>query len=144
VTWTYDNTSLASNLAQVRLALGATNTNDQLLTDEEIAAASGYTAAELAATSGVNIPLAAYRAVDAMLAAVTRKIDTSGPRFGATRSQIFQHFRDLKAELRARSKSSASPVEWSEHSVSDAEAIESNTDFAQPAFTRGRFDNPDA
>lgn len=141
MTFTYSSTALSTNLSQVRLKLGDTNSKDPLLTDEEIAAVSDYTAAELAATTGVNIPLAASRCIQAMIAAVARRIDTTGPRFGATRSQIFQHFKDLKKMLEDEARSSTSAVAWSEHSIDDADSLEDDSDFSNPSFGVGQFDN---
>lgn len=131
MTFTFDSTDITTDLAKMRQRLGDTDSTDPLLTDEQINA-------EYAETNDVYQALVSCCRV--ILAKLARKIDRSGPRFNATRSQLFQHYRDMMAEFQSKVGQTAGPS-WSEHSIADAEDIESDTDFAPPTFTVGRDDN---
>jgi hypothetical protein len=134
VTWTYSSTDLSTTLAKVRRLIGDTNTNDQWLTDEEINWIVGE-------QSTANAYLAAADIADTILAsALLRKCDRNGPSFGAQRSQIVQHCRDLAKDLRKRADQRATPSCFGA-SEDEYETLTSDTDFVQPAFTRGKFDH---
>jgi len=133
VTWTYDSASLSTNLAKVRTLVGDTDTNDQLLTDEQVNLV-------IDAQSSFNQYLAAADIAETMLlAALLKRVDRNSPNFGAQRSQVFQHCKDLAANLRKKASSGATCTHYG---TSDAEyeTLTSDTDFIAPAFTRGKFD----
>lgn len=133
MTWTYSDTDLSTDLAKVRLKIGDVDTNDQLLTDEEIAyVLANYTGLDLAAVECLKIILAAPEAA--------RAVDRSGTGFSATRSQRFQHLRDLLAELQAKASTSASPSLMGT-SQSEQDSLDADTDYIQPSFIRGLHDN---
>jgi ABC-type sulfate transport system substrate-binding protein len=129
MTWTYDNTDLSTDLAKVRLDIGDTNTNDQLLTDEEI-----------------NIYLASYdlagatlRSAQAAYAKIWRDVDRSNLGMSASRSQKAQQLRDLISDLRARVGRRASPFVGGV-SQSSKDALSDDTDLVDSEFKRDRFD----
>ena len=114
---------------EVRFYTGDTDTNDEILTDAEIAF-------ELTATSDDAVA-AAFRCFRRILAKLARKIDRSGPRFGASRSQKFQHYKDLYDAFKEEHSSEVTAALWSEHSFDDVESLESDDDFRTPRFSMG-------
>ena len=132
MTFTWDDTDLSTDLAKLRSRLGDTDSTDQLLTDEQIAS--------LLTLSGDSLAIAAVKGCQTILAKLARKVDRSGNRWSTTRSQMFQHYKDLLIELTAESGSIA-PPSWGELSIAGAEDIENDTDINPPAFAIGRDDN---
>jgi hypothetical protein len=131
VSFTYDPTALDTDLAKVRTLIGDTDSNDPLLTDEQIAF--------FTSESG-NIYLAAANAIDyGVLPALARDIDRNGTGFSASRSQKFQHYKDLSEKLRSRAESGALVV-MTGCSVDQQSSLESDSDYVPAAFGRGRHD----
>lgn len=87
--WTYTDT-LATNRDKVRFRIGDTNTDKQLLTDNEIAA-------QLTVFSN-DIPLTVVSCIKGIIAKLARDYDRSNVGMSAQRSQQIQHYRDLLAE----------------------------------------------
>jgi hypothetical protein len=130
--FTWDGT-ITTTLAEVRHYTGDIDSNDPLLTDAQINF-------ELTATGDDSIA-AADRCFQRILAKLARDVDHSMPRFNTTRSQKFQHYKDLYAEFKATMLTeSISPAVWSEHSAADATSMESDSDFKQPTFKIGQDD----
>jgi hypothetical protein len=130
MTFTFSNTSITTDLAKVRHLIGDTDSTDPLLTDEQITF-------ELVEDS--NIYLCAANCCDRICAQLARKIDRNGTGFSATRSQKFQHYKDLAEILRSKS-STQCDVYWSNLSLDDADSIEQDSDFIQPSFKVGQND----
>jgi hypothetical protein len=114
---------------EVRFYTGDTNTNDEILTDAEIAF-------ELTATSDDAVA-AAYRCFRRILSKLTRQIDRGGPKFSTTRSQKFQHYKDAFDLFKEEHAGDVVAALWSEHSVADAESIEADSDYRDPRFKMG-------
>jgi hypothetical protein len=132
LTWTYDNTSITTDLAKVRLRAGLTNTDDQILTDEEINYQLSLTSdLDQAAAACLRLAIASYK--------VTRATDRNGTGFSATRSQRFQHMKDLLEVLEAQGATSIS-VTVDFGSKSAKAALESDSDFVPAAFHRDLHD----
>lgn len=87
MTFTYSIANLTTPLAQVRLRIGDTDSNLQLLQDEEISVA-------LATHANAVLP-AAIACVRLILARLARDVDTSHAGVSAQRDQKTQHYRDL-------------------------------------------------
>ncbi|MFH1738822.1 MAG: hypothetical protein ABIH23_07420 [bacterium] len=132
MTFTWDATEVTTDLAKVRSKIGDTNSADQFLTDEQIE--------EELSENGDSVPHAIVSCIKLILAILARKPDRSGARFSSTRSQLFQHYKDMLASMEASLASSAGPS-WSEHTESDADDMEDDDDFVQPSFKVGRDDN---
>lgn len=131
MTWTYSATDISTDLAKIRLLVGDTDADDPLLTDEEIDFYLDETA---------NIYLAAANAIDhGILPKLARDIDRNGTGYSATRSQKFQHYKDLSDKLRAKALTNSEPA-FEEPNLSYAENAESDTDFVAPSFKIGQFD----
>jgi len=133
VTWTYDPTDLSTTLSQVRLKTGDTDEDDQLLSDEEVASVTD---------TYPDVPRASIECIKIILAQpeAARAVDRNGTGFSASRSQRFQHLKDILDTLEAQSRLSAEPT-WTGSSISANEALESDTDYIPSAFSAGQFDN---
>jgi hypothetical protein len=118
-------------LAKIRLRIGDTNSAWQLLTDEEIAVATDI---------DTNLDLAAARCCEFILAKLARDNDDSKLGISVTRSQLTEHYRDLRATLIARAGIGAE-VYWGGGSIDERTTISEDTDFPQPGFERGMDDN---
>jgi hypothetical protein len=120
-------------LAKVRLQIGDTDTDDQLLSDEEINYVLGRYA---------EVDRASYECAKILLAQpeAARAVDRTGTGFSATRSQRFQHLKDLVAQWGATSRLT-SGVTLTGGSISEKTSLESDTDYVPAAFERGLHDN---
>lgn len=135
MSWTYDSRNIADNTAKLRLLVGDTNTNDQLLTDSEVT---------YILTLETNLRLASARACDIIIAKLARDIDRNNIGMSATRSQKVQHYRDMAKDMRAEARlerDDLAEVFLGGVSKSVKTTLESDSDFIQPAFRRGAFDN---
>lgn len=132
MTWTYSSTG-TSTLDRLRRRIGDTDTNSQLLTDEEIE--------DFLDEHSDDLYLAGAACCDAICAKLGRDVDRSGLGMQTTRSQKFQHYKDLAVALRNRASSGAAPF-LGGTSESRRDEIEADTDFVPPAFERDRDENP--
>jgi len=135
VTFTWDDTATGTDLARIRARLGDTIVNDPLLTDEQI---NQY----ITDASG-SVPRATISGANAIIAIFARKPDKTGARFSCSRSQVFQHYKDLIATLQieAGTVTEAAGPSWNELSQSATDTINDDSDFMQPSFSIGRDDN---
>lgn len=137
MTFTYALSDLTSadtttkNRALVRLRIGDTDSDAQLLQDEEIAAVLAVTTA---------IPVAALQCCRLVLARLARDIDASGAGMNVSRSQKTQHYRDLISELEDEIRLGAQAY-LGGTSIARETAIEADTDFKRPAFRRAMHDD---
>jgi hypothetical protein len=132
VTFTYDDTaSVWTDLTRIRRRIGDTDSDDALLTDEEIND-------QLSLTDEFN--RAAAECVRAILGKMARDVDRTGTGYSATRSQKFQHYKDLLKDLDAEANLQAS-VELTGGTKSGIEEYESDSDFVQFPFKKGLHDN---
>lgn len=90
MTWSYSGDPSTSNKDMVRFLIGDTDTNDQLVSDEEIAAILAVTA---------NIKRAAARILRSLAAKFARDVDIAGEGLRESGSQRAQAFRDMADEL---------------------------------------------
>lgn len=139
--WTYDNApgtdTAAGRRDAVRLLIGDTDTNDQLLTDEEIAfyLSEANDRTYYAAAASAKAIAAKYARL------VTNSIDSASVNL----SDRMAHYDKLsmKLEREAKTKGSALGVPVA-GGISDAEirAQRQREDRPQPAFEVGKFRNP--
>jgi hypothetical protein len=134
--WTYDLSKLSDATLgpryQVRFLVQDTNTNRQLVQDEEI---------DWTLSQAANVYTAAADICDSLVARAagvqTRKVGdltlTYDPKF----------YRELAATLRARGASDQIPF-FGGQSISGKEANQNDTDAVSPAFAIGLDDNPAA
>ena len=129
MTWTYDETDLSTDLAKVRLDIGDTNTNDQLLSDEEI---NSF-------LSRYDLAGATLRSAQAAYAKIWRDVDRSNLGISASRSQKAQQLRDLIDDLKKRTGRRGRPFVGGVSHASK-EALQEDDDVVQPEFQRDQFD----
>lgn len=134
MSWTY-NVGLISDKDKVRLTIGDTDSNDQLLADEEI----NYFLTQQQTVSGAAI--AAARSIGAKYA---RLCDISIESVSKSYSQKSKNFFALALQLESQAKSGAGMVGMSATgtSISEMETVDANTDRPQSENYQGMFDNP--
>jgi len=104
MTWSY-NTSLATDKDKVRFYIGDTDTNDQLLQDEEI----NFLLAEMS-----NVLLAAAHAAKAIAAKFSRQADKAVGDLRISLSQKARAYMSLAADLEKRALTSSAYPTWQE------------------------------
>ncbi len=129
MTWTFNATSITTDLAKVRSRCGDVNTNDQLLTDEQINAIL---------SDNPDLDEAAAISCEEIIAKLARDVDRSNLGMSASRSQKIQHFTDVADRLRGRA---VAKVSFGGASDSDKDTIESDADFPLPLIRRTQNDN---
>ena len=136
MTFTYSSTSLSTNLAKVRLRLGDTNSDDPLLTDEEI---NVYLD-----DANDDVRGASLRACRAIVAKFARTVNDSAAGINSSKTSKFTQYKDLLEVLEedARSGSTATPFVGG---VSRARADDTatDTDFRPHSFGVGMHDRDD-
>lgn len=134
MTWTFASTDLSTALSQVRLLIGDTDTNDQQLTDEEIA----FYTSNMAGTY-----YAAASAAEALAASYARRVDKSVGSASISASQRQDHYLNLSARLRSQAAVFSGVTPYA-GGISDADkrTFEVDTDRVEPAFIRGWGDYP--
>jgi len=104
MTWSYDS-SLATDKDKVRFYIGDTDTNDQLLQDEEIS----FLLAEVS-----NVLLAAAHAAKAIAAKFSRQADKAIGDLRISLSQKARTYMTLAADLEKRALTSSAYPTWQE------------------------------
>ena len=133
MSWTYDSADpSASTTSEVRFFAQLTDTNNQRLSDEELAYIS---------TLEDTVMGAAARCCEVLSTRYAEEVDTktgSSGELSVKGSQLSSQFMARAATLRKEAAKHASP--WSAGiSVSEKEAQEDRTDRVEPAFTRDQF-----
>ena len=130
--WTYSGDPASSDRDQIRFLIGDTNTNDQLVSDEEIAWAltqgSIYNAAAICARS--------------IAAAFSRLADKSVDDLKISYSQKSAQYSKLADNLEDKDSFKSLSVYAGGISASDKQSNEEDTDRVSPSFSKGMTDNP--
>lgn len=134
MSWSY-NVGLFSDKDKVRLTIGDTQSEDQLLSDEEIL---------YFLTQQTTIAAASIAAARAIGAKYSRLSDISIESVSKSYSQKSKNYFALAAQLEAQSKQSSamSGMSATGISVSAMEAVAANTDRPKSENYQGMFDNP--
>ena len=132
MTWTYSGDPASSDRDEVRFLVGDTDTNDQLVTDEEIAYA--------VANEGNNY-LAAAEICRAIAAKFAKLVDKSVGDLRIAYNQRQQAYKDLMKMLTTRGNRSAATPYAGGISISDKDTVEDNTDRVQPGIKRNLHDH---
>lgn len=133
MTWTYNLSLLATDpLMQVRAEIQDTDTNEQLLQDEEIL----YFISQEGSTY-----LAAGRAAEAIAAKFSREFDMSGGGLSERAGQLAENYRKLAIKIRGQASKFVAPYAGG-ISNTDKEGQRSDTDRVRPAFWVGMEENP--
>lgn len=129
---------------KVRFLLGDVDTNDQLITDEEITALL---------TVVPTIVYAAAACADALAAKYARQVDSTNIEISVSASRRSEAFAALAKRLRAMPADTMTTggdgsgvvlagITIGGRSVSTRDSLAEDTSIVQPAFSRGMFDNP--
>jgi len=129
MTWTFSD-SIASDKDKVRLKIGDTDTDDQLLSDETIDALLAIRA---------DVVLCAIDACRAILAKLARDIDRSAAGMSGSRSQKTQHYKDVLSSL-IKESGGETRIKVGGISKSENNTLRDDSDFEKPTFTVGRDD----
>ena len=131
---TYGNDPDNSALDHVRLLVGDTDCSTAFLTDQEI---------EFFIEQEGSAEFAAICAAEAIAAKVARKVTQSAAGVSQSLSNLFQHYKELVKDLRAKANANVT-VYAGGLSVSEKELDRNDADLIQPYFERGQMRNPDA
>lgn len=132
MTVSYSEDPSDSEKDEIRYKIGDTDTDNALLTDEEINFVLGRNS---------DIYSAAADCCDAIVAKYSRRADSSV--FGdldVDLSQVVEQYRELAGDFRKKSLASQIPYAGG-ISESDKSSKESDTDRVTPRFERGLHDN---
>ena len=148
MTWTYGGDPPANARDAIRFLTGDTDTNDQLLSDEEIAWVNNQVTGSDAATTGLYD--AGYRCCLTIASKFSRLADKSVGDLSVAMSQKAASYR-LQADeiqgLAAREGNVPTPYAGG-ISIADKDTDQGNSDIVQPFFSRGQFtdrrDNADS
>jgi len=138
--WTYDAEPGTSNANErrdaVRLLIGDTDCNDQLLQDTEIAFALTQ--------AGDNVNLAGSLAARNIAGKFARRVDTGLDGARTAHSQRSKAFERLAAQLKQDAKLSGGALGVAMGGISEEtmDSVDDDADRVQPAFKRGAFRNP--
>jgi len=122
MTFTWDSSDLTTALSQVRSAIGDTQENKQMLSDEQIEFRLDQYDDAVGPT--------AIRCVQDVIAHLARDVDRSNVGMSASRSQQITHYKDLLKELKAESRGVAESYVGG-LSNSAADSINSDSDYRQ-------------
>lgn len=141
MTWTYSGNPASSALDAIRFLIGDTDTNDQLLSNEEIA----WLNTEASGTStGTNALYdAAYRSCLAIAASLARLADKSIGDLSVQLSQKAAGYRATATEMKALSyRKGLVPTPYAGGiSISDKDIDDEDSDSVRPYFRTGQFEN---
>lgn len=141
MTWTYSGDPATNARDSIRFLSGDTDTNDQLLNDEEIAWVNNQlTGSDTATTALYN---AAYRCCITIASKFSRLADQSVGDLKVSMSQKAKAYRDQAAyllELAGREGSTPTPYAGG-MTISDKEIDWDNSDLVRPGFYKGQFND---
>jgi hypothetical protein len=132
MTWTYGGDPSANDRDEVRFLVGDIDTNDQLVSDEEIA----YAVAE----GGSNY-IAAAIVSETIAAQFARDVDFRNGPAQEWASQRYEHFSRKATDLRKRGGALVKP-RFGGQSLADKRSLGDDSDVPQPYFSRGMSDMP--
>ena len=134
MTWSFSD-SLTSDRDKVRLRIGDTDTNEQLLSNETIDA--------LLTEHSSDIALCSVASCRAIIAQFSRHLDRSAAGLSSNRSVIVTQYRELLRELLKESRLSTGVKYKGSISDSRKQTIDDDSDFVQPSFKKGQHDKDD-
>ena len=141
MTWTYSGDPATNARDAIRFLTGDTDTNDQLINDEEIAWTNNQvTGSDTATTALYEV---SYRVMVAIASKFSRLADQS---VGDLKVDMYQKATNAREQAKLlyaqASREGNTPTPYAGGiSVSDKEIDEENSDIVQPYFSRGQFTN---
>lgn len=141
MTWTYSGDPAANARDAVRFLVGDTDTNDQLVTDEEIAWTNNQVTGSDTATT--DLYTVAYRVMVTIASKFSRLADQTIGDMSVSMSQKADNARAQADQLRALAgRENLVPVPYAGGiSVADKDVDRNNADRVDPFFTSGQFAN---
>jgi hypothetical protein len=141
MTWTYGGDPDANARDAIRFLVGDTDTNDQLVNDEEIAWVNKETTGSATATTGVYD--AAVRCCLTIASKFSRLADQSVGDLKVSMSQKAKAYRVQAEELaRLANREGSVPVPYAGGiSIADKDADREDSDRVAPWFSTGQFTN---
>ena len=133
MTWSYSGNPASSNRDSVRFLIFDTDTNDQLLSNEEI---------DYVLTKETKVHMAAAMCAEALAAKFARDIDRSVIGMSANPSRRPEFYLDLADRLRDQVGQSSSHAEVFAGglTISGKDSLDADSDAVQPSFSIGQFD----
>ena len=141
MTWTYSGDPATNARDAIRFLTGDTDTNDQLINDEEIAWTNNQvTGSDTATTALYEV---SYRVMVAIASKFSRLADQS---VGDLKVDMYQKATNAREQAKLlyaqASREGNTPTPYAGGiSVSDKEIDEDNSAIVQPYFSRGQFTN---
>jgi hypothetical protein len=134
MTWSYSGSPSDSDKDEVRFLVFDTDTNDQQVSDEEIAYAIANEPSNVAA---------AIRIARALSFKYARRADKAVGDLKINWSQVSKRYSELATELEDSDMVSIVPTPYAGGiSISDKDSVEEDSDRVNPSFHRGMHDNP--
>ena len=133
MSWSF-NESLTTNRDKVRLKIGDTDTNDQILSNETIDA--------LLTEHNSDVLLTTISCVRAIIAKFSRNLNRGAIGLTADMSLFVAHYQELLSDLIKQNRGNSGVRYVSAFSDSRRETIESDDDFIRPFAAIGRDDHP--
>ena len=131
--WSFDE-SLSTNRDKVRLKIGDTNTNDQILANETIDA--------LLTEHSSDVMLTTISCVRAIIAKFSRELSRGAIGMSADMTVFVAHYQDLLSDLIKQNRGNSGVRYKSAFSDSRKETIENDDDYVRPFAAVGRDDYP--
>lgn len=141
MTWTYSGNPSATAKDAIRFLIGDTDTNDQLLSDEEIAWVNSESSGSSTAITALYD--AAYRCCVTIASKLAREADKQIGDLQVSLSQRANNYRTQAQELKSLSmREGGVPVPYAGGiTISDKDIDQENSDIFQPWFSSGQFEN---
>ena len=141
MTWTYSGDPATNARDAIRFLTGDTDTNDQLINDEEIAWTNNQVTGSDTATTAL------YEVSDRVMVAIASKFSRLADQsVGDLKVDMYQKATNAREQAKLlyaqASREGNTPTPYAGGiSVSDKEIDEDNSDIVQPYFSRGQFTN---
>lgn len=131
--WTYSGNPATSDLDKVRFLVFDTDTNEQLINNEEIA---------WLLTEQTNVYMAAANAAEAIAAKFAKDITRTAVGLSASVGNRAQFYLDLAEKLRLQigTTNQHGEVFSGGLTISGKDALDADTNAVQPSFKIGQFD----
>ena len=141
MTWTYSGAPDSSALDGIRFLIGDTDTNDQLLSNEEITWVNSQVTGST--TSTASLYESSYRCMISIASKFSRLADQSVGELSVSMSQKAEGARTQAKELKAlSSKEGGVPTPYAGGiTKSDKDIDRENSDLVQPWIKSGQFGN---
>ena len=133
MSWSF-NDELPTDRDKVRLKIGDTNTDDQLLSNETIDA--------LLDEHSDDVMLSTISCIRAIIAKFSRNLSRGAIGMSADLTVQVAHYQQLLADLIRANRGNSDARYKGSFSYDRQETIEDDSDFKRPAFKSGQWDHP--